>query len=68
MESTAIYPKTTIQEGIMPRGFKLRVVECKRCGYKWVPRVKRPTVCPHCGSPYWDKAVKYPKRGRKRKK
>lgn len=52
----------------MPRGFKLRIVKCKRCDYEWVPRVKHPTVCPHCGSPYWDKAVKYPERGKKRKK
>lgn len=37
-----------------------------RCGHEWLPRsrgddgtVERPTVCPKCKSPRWDK----PKRG-----
>ena len=29
---------------------------CERCGHQWVPREEeRPTVCPKCKSPYWDK-------------
>jgi predicted Zn-ribbon and HTH transcriptional regulator len=37
-----------------------------RCGHEWLPRgrdgngkMERPTVCPKCKSPRWDK----PKRG-----
>lgn len=30
--------------------------KCERCGYVWVPRTEvKPTICPHCKSPYWDK-------------
>ncbi|MCJ7443057.1 MAG: hypothetical protein MUO26_00750 [Methanotrichaceae archaeon] len=30
--------------------------ECLRCGHKWIPRSdQKPTVCPKCSSPYWDK-------------
>ena len=29
---------------------------CERCGHEWYPRSeKKPTVCPSCKSPYWDK-------------
>ena len=29
---------------------------CLRCGFEWYPRsTKRPTVCPECKSPYYDK-------------
>ena len=29
---------------------------CNRCGYTWWPRsTKRPSECPKCNSPYWDK-------------
>lgn len=36
---------------------------CYRCSHQWVPaqliiagakEFKKPTVCPHCKSPYWD--------------
>jgi len=36
----------------MPR---LVTVTCKRCEYKWVPRVSNPTICPRCRSAYWNK-------------
>jgi len=31
--------------------------QCARCEHVWVPRNKgvRPTICPNCKSPYWDK-------------
>lgn len=30
---------------------------CNRCGHVWVPRENaEPKVCPHCKSPYWNKA------------
>lgn len=33
--------------------------ECKRCGYKWKPRIEtEPKQCPHCKSPYWNKERK----------
>lgn len=32
---------------------------CERCGHEWQPRAsKRPTVCPKCKNPYWDKPKK----------
>ena len=32
-------------------GFK-----CGRCEHIWLPRTeRRPTICPKCKSPYWDK-------------
>lgn len=32
-------------------------LHCKRCGHNWLPRnyTEEPKVCPHCGSPYWNK-------------
>ena len=29
---------------------------CERCQHSWVPRLTdKPTICPNCKSPYWDK-------------
>jgi len=33
-------------------------LECKRCGYKWVPRKPEVIICPKCHSPYWDREKK----------
>jgi len=34
----------------------LRGYKCSRCNHTWVPRDEgKPTVCPKCKSPYWDK-------------
>ncbi len=37
---------------ITVEGFK-----CERCGHEWVPNGTKykPTVCPKCKSPYWNK-------------
>ena len=32
----------------------LQELECKRCGYRWVPRKTRVGLCPHCKSTLWD--------------
>ena len=35
--------------------------KCLRCNHQWIPRTKvdvRPTTCPKCKSPYWDKKKK----------
>lgn len=30
-------------------------LQCKRCGYKWTPRISdKPIECPDCKSRYWD--------------
>ena len=30
--------------------------QCERCGHEWFPRLERkPTMCPKCKSPYWDR-------------
>ena len=43
------------------------MVECRRCGGKWEPRVdRRPKQCPTCKSPRWDeerRAVGRPRNG-----
>jgi len=28
---------------------------CKRCKHEWTEKMKNPTVCPKCKSPYWNK-------------
>lgn len=39
---------------------QLTVLECLRCGHKWVPRKTQyarstyPRACPNCQSWYWD--------------
>lgn len=37
---------------------------CERCGHEWPPRdpTKKPTVCPKCRSPYWDRPRKNPRK------
>lgn len=32
----------------------MKTLMCKRCGYKWLPRIKTPKRCPGCKSPYWN--------------
>ena len=34
---------------------KIKKIECKRCGYKWIPRKEEIRICPKCKSPYWDR-------------
>ena len=38
---------------------------CERCRYEWVPRSSRqkPTICPKCKSPYWDRPRKAIEKG-----
>lgn len=40
---------------IKKKGFK-----CERCSHEWIPHNinNKPTVCPKCKSPYWDKPRK----------
>ena len=36
----------------------LKGYRCERCGHVWVPRLgegEKPTICPKCKSPYWDR-------------
>ena len=41
----------------------LRICECLRCGEIWASRLKRPIVCSHCKSAYWDRPRKIIKKG-----
>jgi predicted Zn-ribbon and HTH transcriptional regulator len=50
-------------------------LHCKRCKYNWWPEMdaktdkpKCPKTCPHCKSPYWDKAIERPTVSQARKK
>jgi predicted Zn-ribbon and HTH transcriptional regulator len=38
----------------------MRGYRCERCGHEWVPRQpgQKPTVCPKCKSPFWNKPRK----------
>jgi len=36
-----------------------RFEECKRCGWKWIPRLEKPILCPKCKSAYWNIEKKY---------
>lgn len=33
---------------------KITRLECKRCGYSWVPKKEDVRICPKCHSPWWD--------------
>ncbi len=35
---------------------RIRWLECRRCGHKWVPKVEDVRSCPKCKSPFWDRA------------
>lgn len=38
---------------------KLTTLKCTRCTHTWFPRsTERPTICPKCKSPYWDRERK----------
>ncbi len=35
---------------------KMKKYKCDRCSHEWIPRQKeKPTICPKCKSPYWNK-------------
>lgn len=39
----------------MPQ-IQLAGYRCARCGHEWVARsARKPTMCPRCKSPYWDR-------------
>ena len=35
--------------------YVLPTLRCLRCGYDWIPRIRRVTICPRCKSTLWDK-------------
>ena len=45
----------------------MKKYKCIRCGHTWYPRSpKKPRWCPKCNSPYWDKPVTKPTKGKKK--
>ncbi len=32
----------------------VRILECLRCGYEWIPKVENPKQCPKCKRMDWD--------------
>jgi len=46
---------------------KLTTCECKQCGYKWIPRVTNPSVCPGCHTSLWNSLKRDNNYGRPRK-
>lgn len=38
----------------------MKKLECKRCGWKWFPRIEtKPVQCPKCKKLKWDEVKKY---------
>ncbi len=37
---------------------KLKVLRCKRCNHKWIPRKLEINICPKCKSALWNKNPK----------
>jgi len=38
---------------------QLMKYNCERCKHEWIPRSEeKPTICPKCKSPYWDRPRK----------
>jgi len=35
----------------------IQVMECNKCKYKWIPRVKFPKQCPKCKRMDWNKTI-----------
>jgi len=33
---------------------KLNKIQCKRCGYQWLPRKTDIRQCPKCKTAYWE--------------
>ena len=36
----------------------MKIFKCLRCEHEWASKQDRPTVCPKCKTPYWDKVKK----------
>jgi len=36
---------------------KLRLLICKKCGYKWITDEVYPRSCPECNSIYWNRGA-----------
>ena len=55
----------------MKEHLEVKMLACKRCGYKWIPRKPElPVTCPKCRSPYWnyDRIYKLKKENQWKKK
>lgn len=35
-------------------GREMIFLNCKRCGWKWMPKKKQVILCPKCKSAYWN--------------
>ncbi len=33
---------------------KLPILVCKRCDWKWIPRIEKVEICPKCKSARWN--------------
>ena len=39
----------------MSMEIKLKKLECKRCGHRWIPRKEEIRICPKCKSQYFKR-------------
>jgi len=38
--------------------YQIPILECKRCGHKWIPRISNTVLCPKCRSARWNEEKK----------
>ena len=52
----------------LPLGEFLTTAYRCRCGHEWAPRPlgnpRRPTACPRCKTPNWDRPLKFQRKGK----
>jgi hypothetical protein len=65
-ENTNIYI-LIILSIFMVEQINLQVLNCSRCGHKWIPRVAS-RMCPKCKSYYWNEASDFDRRKTEYKK
>jgi len=37
----------------------IKLFKCLRCKHKWASKQEKPTICPKCKTPYWDRERKH---------
>jgi DNA-directed RNA polymerase subunit RPC12/RpoP len=57
------YKLQPLVEYMSERQVSVTMYKCERCKHEWIPRnEEKPTICPKCKSPYWDKPRKSKKK------
>jgi len=62
--ATKAQKKLGVKKEMQPT-IKISKVKCKKCGHKWVPKIKNPKRCPVCKNKWWEP---YQRKNKRRKK